>query len=79
MSDETKPSASVGEVPPEAERGNPSLQDPRAEREQHLIIRRRRVGFPDDEDLDDGPDVDPDTGALRPATYRERGLKVRDN
>lgn len=75
----SEPDASVGEIPDEAERGPTSIDELGGEREQHLVIRRELLPTPDDEDLDDGPDVDPDTGALRPAVYRERGMIVRDN
>lgn len=64
----------VGKVPEEALRRAPNL-----DREQHIIIRRDNPPMPEDEDLDDGPDIDYETGSYRPATYKTAGgLKRRD-
>ena len=72
MADAQPSRVQVGELP-EGLREGADLA--RLDRDQHIVIRRDQPALP--EELDDGPDVDPETGAYRPATYRTPKGNIR--
>lgn len=76
MPDQDGPDAQVGKLPADIERGEADL----LEKDQHIRIRRSPIPTPPEDELDDGPDVDHETGEYKPAVYKtNRGNIRKDN